>query len=52
MANLTATAKAEIQDDTGKVIWGGKIVMTVPDSDPSVDGELFADAGVLTISGA
>lgn len=52
MANITATTKAEIQDDTGKVIWGGKIVMTVPDSDPSVDGELFSDAGVLTISGA
>lgn len=52
MANITATAKSEIQDDTGKVIWGGMIVMTVPDSDPGVDGELFSDSGVLTISGA
>lgn len=52
MANITATAKAEIQDDTGKVIWGGVIVMTVPDSDPSVDGAIFSDSGVLTISGA
>lgn len=52
MANVTATAKCEIQDDSGKVIWGGVLVMTVPDSDPSVDGAIFSDSGVLTISGA
>lgn len=50
MANVIATASAEIQDDTGKVIWGGVIQMTVPDSDPAVLGAIYSDSDVLTVS--
>lgn len=50
MANVTAEAKAEIQDDTGKVIWGGVIVMTIPDSDQADGVSIYSDSGVLTIS--
>lgn len=50
MANVKATATAEIQDNTGKVIWGGKIVLTIPDADPAVAGAIYSDSDVLTIS--
>lgn len=50
MANVTATAKCEIQDDSGKVIWGGVLVMTVPDSDPAELGAIWSNSDVLTVS--
>lgn len=50
MADVTAQATAEIQDDTNTTRLSGTLILTVPDSDPGVAGALYSDSGVLTVS--
>lgn len=50
MADVTATAPAKIQDDTNTERLSGTLILTVPDSDPGVEGQLYSDSGVLTVS--
>lgn len=50
MAIVICTAPGEVQDPDGKVIWGGNIVLKLPDSDPAVDGALYLNSDVVTVS--